>query len=246
MRRHFSYALFLLCCGGASATTYNFYFNTNEQGDGGTITNTQAADGRGSKAGIQSGVTSNPGSASEPTSLGPSMGTASPIEKSRKNKWSMSLGASMMAASVYAYDSGWYGTEDSPSFFNEYSYAEDVGYLGGRVGVAYSPLSYLSLGVGVSLMVGPSNSPGLFEAEVEAVPLKLALFGQEDALEAFGLIGGNFLMHYDSLGVYAGFGGRLNFAKQWSIDVTVRQTFLNSGDSTDPLTVTAGLGLAFL
>lgn len=268
MKNQLSLTALLLICSSAHATTYNFHFNTNEQGDGGTITNVQSV----------APTEDLPNAASAPERLlheqkaqadvdAPSASVATPavaqavtFSENNRKKWSVSFGASNLSFTNHF----WAEFVPETNFDSDSEFQDEVvigellshsaSYSGPRLSALYRPLDYLGFGFGASLNQAGDGYLGLFEAEIELAPVKLSLFGFQDAVELFAVGGGNFLTEFNSFGVYYGAGTRLNFGGRWSIEAAARQTFMGPWEesssqldsSLGPLTaLSAGLSYKF-
>lgn len=261
--RTYQFALWLLSalglfCVAVEAATYNFYFNTNEQGDGGTITNTQMPGGtplatpeltlEEDDGAVE--IIDEPSDEAEEEAApmvpveqsSPSSFAKAPFRKNDHQMFSFTVGASRMELTNRSFSSNW---DSDFGFIDSWDYEYGT-YTGGRIGASFRPLSYFGFGVGASLLNdGMYGTTAVFEAEVEVAPVKLTLFGFQDAFEAFAVAGSNFFLSEESFGAYYGVGARFNFGGQWSVEAAARHTFASSYLDDTPTIVTAGLGYKF-
>lgn len=221
----------------AFAATYNLYFNNTEQGDNSTatpsVTIQQDANGKLVDAKKDPGVSQTPVTepqtpeavppaepapvaAPAPAPVATSVATT-PAPESRENKWRFGVMA-MWAKErdVYSNEYDMYRSDGS-SYVESYMLDRETPALG--LSLAYSPLSYL----GFNFFAGAGEFP-LWGAELEVTPIKINLFGFQDAFELGFMAGGTSLAraHGNAVSLHAGLRAGWNFGERWQISASAR------------------------
>lgn len=216
----------------ALAATYNLYFNNTEQGDNSTATPSvsiqQDANGRLVEAKKDPGVLQTPVTeAATPQAVlpapvatpAPTLTATAPMSAARENKWRFGVLAGM------AFEKGVYSNSDSyPNVIytgvrttNDYLVDRQTPAL--ILALGYAPLPYL----GFNFFAGVGEFP-LWGAELEVTPIKINLFGFEDAFELGFMAGGTSLAraHGNAVALHGGVRAGWNFGERWQISANGR------------------------